>query len=53
MFIAWDYKFLSCPFEGVYTLDVINISQDFLYENIPRELQVYDTHDYSTQYDDK
>jgi hypothetical protein len=46
MFTTWDYKFILCPFEGVYTLDVINILQDFLYENIPRELQVYDTHDY-------
>ncbi len=48
MFIAWDYKganvkYLPCLFEGLYVLDVINMSKYLLYKDIPGELHVYDT----------
>ncbi len=51
VFVAQDYKgvdvkYLSCVFERVYVLDVINMPKDLLYKDIPMELHVYNTHDY-------
>ncbi len=51
MFIVWDYnsvdvKYLPCTFDGIYILDVTNMLEDLLYNDIPRELHVYNTHDY-------
>lgn len=51
VFAAWNYKsanvkYLSCTFEGVYALDVINMPKDLLYKDILKELHVYDIHDY-------
>jgi hypothetical protein len=41
-----DVKYLSCAFERVYVLDVINMPKKLLYKGIPMELHVYNTHDY-------
>ncbi len=51
MFTVWDHngvdvKYLSCVFNGIYVLDVKNMPKDLLYNDIPRELHVYNTHDY-------
>ncbi len=51
VFVAWDYKganvkCLSCPFEGIYILNVINMSKDLLYKGVPKKLHIYDTQDY-------
>ncbi len=50
-FIVWNYngvdvKYLPCAFDGVHVLDVMNMPEDLLYNDIPRELHVYNTHDY-------
>ncbi len=41
-----DVKYLPCAFEGVYALDVVNMLEYLLYKDIPKELHVYDMHDY-------
>jgi hypothetical protein len=51
VFVPWDYKnmdvkYLLCVFESIYALDVINMLEDLLYQGIPKELHIYDTHDY-------
>jgi hypothetical protein len=40
-----DAKKHLCVFEGIHVLDVIML-EDLLYENIPKELHIYDIHDY-------
>jgi hypothetical protein len=50
-YIVWDHngvdvKYLPCVFDGIYVLDVTNMLKDLLYNDIPRELHVYNTHDY-------
>jgi len=41
-----NVKYLPCAFERVYVLNVSNLHEDLLYEDIPIEFHVYDTHDY-------
>jgi len=50
-FIVWNYngvnvKYLPCAFDSVHVLDVMNMHEDFLYNDILGELHVYNTHDY-------
>jgi hypothetical protein len=50
MFIAWDYKgvdvkYLSCVFEGIYVLDVVNMPKYLLYKNIHKNFMLI-AHDY-------
>ncbi len=51
MYIVWDHngvdvKYFPCVFDGIYVLDVTNMLKDLLYNDIRRELHVYNTHDY-------
>jgi hypothetical protein len=41
-----DIKYLPCTFDDVYVLDVMTMLEDLLYNDIPGELHVYNTHDY-------
>jgi hypothetical protein len=41
-----DVKYLPCVFDGIYVLDVMNMPKDLLYNDIPRELHIYNTHEY-------
>jgi hypothetical protein len=40
------FVFISCVFEGIYALDVINMSKDLLYKDNLKEFHVYETQDY-------
>jgi hypothetical protein len=51
VFIAWvhndvNVKYLPCTLEGIYVLNLTSMPKYLLYEDIHRELHIYDTHDY-------
>jgi hypothetical protein len=50
-FMVWNYNgvdvnYLPCVFDDVHVLDVMNMPEDLLYNDIPREFHVYNTNHY-------
>jgi hypothetical protein len=44
--MVWMLNISHVRFDGVHVLDVMNMPEDLLYNDIPKELHVYNTHYY-------